>query len=233
MPASSEKDYLTIGEVVSRLCGEFPDLSISKVRYLEEEGLIKPRRTKGGYRKFSEEDVKRLELVLRFQRDKFLPLNVIRENLEATAEGEVSLPEMGVPEEVVPSPEEAEPLDVVEVVRTFGFTPEQIRSLEEFGIVKPRQSEGGKVFDPIDLEILKLTRELQKFGLEPRHLRMYENFVDRETSFFQQILLPLLKQRGPDGIKRAKQLLSELTKLGERLKHLLLQRSLEEKFPDF
>jgi hypothetical protein len=99
--------------------------------------------------------------------------------------------------------------------------------------VKPRQSEGGKVFDPIDLEILKLSRELQKFGLEPRHLRMYENFVDRETSFFQQILLPLLKQRGPDGIKRAKQLLSELTKLGERLKHLLLQRSLEEKFPDF
>ncbi|MDI6688988.1 MAG: MerR family transcriptional regulator [Actinomycetota bacterium] len=230
--AKRERNYMTIGEVVSRLKDKFPGLSISKVRYLEEEGLIKPERTKGGYRKFSEENIKRLETILRLQKKKFLPLDVIRERLRLLDKGE-SLPEFEeVPlTECYPFPEETQ-VSLEDVSQLAGLSTDEIKDLESFGIVKPKQTEEGRIFSSLDVNIMRIARSLSRYGIEPRHLRMYENFAEREASFFQQILLPTLKQKSPEGRERTIERLSELVKLSEEFKRLVLQKTLRCYFPE-
>lgn len=238
MAAKTKRDYLTIGEVVKRLRLRFPDLSISKVRYFEEEGLIKPRRTKGGYRKFSKADVQRLEIALNLQRKKFLPLEVIRRKLKALDRGQIPLELKELKkatretEVLAPPVEEKEPLSEEEIPTATGLSEGEVKSLEEFSILQPKETKEGKVFESLDVELMNLASEFANFGMEPRHLRMYESLAEKEGALFQQILLPVTKQKDPESRQRVIDSLAELSKISEQFKRLLLQKALRKYFPN-
>jgi len=230
----TEKKYLTIGEVVSKLRGEFSDLTISKVRFLENEGLIKPFRTSGGYRKFSPDDVEKLRTILKLQKDKYLPLNVIKSrleqgNLESEDTGEQELQA----ETRKPSRELPRNIPLRDALEITGISANELAELESFGLVHPRDTDEGKTYSATDVEIMQLSRDLSQFGIQPRHLRMYQIFAEREAVFFEQILLPSLKQKSPESRKRAAQVLAELLDHSRQLKHLILKNSLQVHLRNF
>lgn len=234
MAKSPKKDYMTIGEVIKTLSSEFPSLSISKVRYLEEEGLLKPKRTAGGYRKFSQDDLERLEIVLRLQKDEYLPLNVIRQRLaEASRAADVFVKSKIQPlsvQDILASQTETTYYTLEDTAKNTGITVEELKSLESFGFLKPKQTEEGKVFDAHDNELISIVHQMGKYGIEPRHLRMYQHFADREASFFEQILLPMTKQGRSESTSKGTEILVELIELSEAFKRLLLRRTIQEYF---
>lgn len=230
----STRDYLTIGEVVQRLKSTHPDLSISKVRFLEDEGLISPERTQGGYRKFSQSDVARVEMILRLQKDHFLPLAVIRERLAEFDRGRipVELERAGVVESAVPvAIADDAPIPVDDVPAALGVPVSFVRELAEFGIVR-LAGESGDVVDRADVPALHAAWDLRRFGVEPRHLRMYETFAERESALFAQIVLPAFRHRTPESRQRLAETLSELGSLTDQLKGRLLRRALAKAFED-
>jgi DNA-binding transcriptional MerR regulator len=213
---------LRIGEVVRRLAEEFPDISISKIRYLEDEGLVTPRRTQGGYRLFSEDDLARLTTVLRLQRDEFLPLRVIREELDATGPKERK---------------RRKPNALGAQVRTITFdelcdraeiTVELGRELDEFGLLQPRGTGGSKRYPEDDVEIAVMCARLSRFGVSPRHLRPFRTAAGRQSALLDQLVTPALRARNQE---RRTQGLRELQQLGElvgELSSLFLWRDLRD-----
>lgn len=227
---------MTIGEVVKRLGSTFPDLSISKVRFLEEEGLIVPQRTQGGYRKFTQNDVKRIELILKLQREHFLPLAVIREKLAEFDRGKMPAelrPSTGGAGEPVALPlDDAETVMVEDVPSTLGLPISFIEELAEFGLVEILEGDQGPEIDRLDVQIAHAAWDLRKFGVEPRHLRMYETFAERESAFFSQILMPTFRHRTPETRQKLVDTLGELTGMTAELKSHLLRRALGQTFED-
>lgn len=229
------RDYLTIGEVVDKLQQVYPDLTISKVRFLEDERLITPERTAGGYRKYRQSDVQRLELVLRLQRDQFMPLAVIREKLDDLDKGKV-------PSEMRPVFEHAEamslPLDMPESVPlerapdSLGLPVAFIRELASFGVVTLARGERGEEIAGADVGIAHTCWELRRYGIEPRHLRMYESFAEREAAFFQQILMPQMRHRTPEARQKLVETLGELMGKTAELKEHMLKRAVGGLFED-
>jgi DNA-binding transcriptional MerR regulator len=242
---------MSIGEVMALLKPEFPDITVSKIRFLEGAGLVHPRRSASGYRKFSEDDVARLRFVLRAQRDQYLPLRVIRErlaDLEAAGEQPPArpAPAPAAPEQPTaprPLPEaapatqpargllsSAPPSDAQfsreELCRAAGTTVDQLAQLEEFGLITARGTgERGSWYDGEDLVVLRLARELGDYGLEPRHLRMYKIFAEREAALFEQVVAPLVRQRNPESRSRARETLEALAELGSRLRDAALREA--------
>ena len=242
----------TIGEVLNQLKEDFEDITISKIRFLESEGLVFPDRTESGYRKFSDDDVNRLRFILTAQRDHYLPLKVIREQLDRLDAGEVpgsTLPEDdlgGGPGQPMRVAEITQALDaamagdvegllshdsagialtVEELSDATGLTAPQVRSLREYGLIGRNFSETG-TFNAADLLVARAGRELLQLGLEPRHLRMYLQFVDREVALFEQVVTPLLRQRNPDARRQATEQLEHLAVLTGRMKRALLGSAL-------
>jgi DNA-binding transcriptional MerR regulator len=235
---TEQRGFLTIGEVVRELKADFPDLSISKVRYLEEQDLISPERTAGGYRKFGPHMVDRLRLALRLQRDHFLPLHVIREKLRDAERGAVV--EGGGGDIPMPALETMSlPLDqagqatIDDVISSLGAPSDFIKALEGFGLITIRQTEAGKALDAADVEVVRAAYEMTRYGLEPRHLRMYETFAERQVSFFAQILLPGARQKNPEARQRMMATLADLAARADVLNKLLLRRALASEFQDF
>jgi DNA-binding transcriptional MerR regulator len=230
------RDYLTIGEVVQRLQNAYPDLSISKVRFLEEESLVAPERTAGGYRKFSQADVARVEMILRLQKEHFLPLAVIREKLSDFDRGripvELQRSPVGMTEPLPLAAEDEGPLALEEAQGALGIPGSFIRELAEFGLVNIVRAEGADVIERGDVQIVHAAWDLRKFGVEPRHLRMYENFSDREAALFSQILMPAFRHRTPESKQKLAETLSELSTLTDELKSRLLRRALAKAFED-
>lgn len=232
----SVRDYLTIGEVVQRLEAAYPDLSISKVRFLEDEGLITPERTAGGYRKFSQSDVARVEMILRLQKDHFLPLAVIREKLAEYDRGRIPAElqrSVGVEEPVLRIASEEGPLALQDAPSSIGVPESFIRELAEFGIVGITHGEDGDEIERADVASVHAAWDLRRFGVEPRHLRMYGTFADREATLFAQIVLPAFRHRTPESRQRLSETLSELGSLTDQLKGRLLRRALAKAFEDF
>ncbi|MBW3577959.1 MAG: MerR family transcriptional regulator [Actinobacteria bacterium] len=233
----------TIGEVLNRLKDEFDDITISKIRFLESEGLIHPDRTDSGYRKFTDDDVERLRYVLRTQRDRYLPLRVIKEELDRLDAGqpiEVPLPPVEgtsatqalAPESAVhPAPRDgvsfmdAAPAEVEltlsELCDATGLETADVRALRDHGLIRSEAS-----FDGDDLQAARAAAELMQLGLEPRHLRMYRQFADREVALYEQLVTPLLKQRNPDARATAASQVEELLRHGHRVHRALLAREL-------
>lgn len=226
------RDYLTIGEVVERLQGRYPDLSISKVRFLEEEGLIAPERTRGGYRKFSAVDVDRIEAVLRLQRDYFLPLAVIRDKLAEMDRGHV--PEElqragdfpGMPGRVP----DGEPVPLTSAANALGIPDAFLRELIDFGLVTTAAGPDGQEVTPSGVRIARLAWDLRRYGIEPRHLRMFVNAADREAALFGQVLTPVYLHKNAESRAKLSEALSDITKATGELKAVLLERSLEGTF---
>jgi DNA-binding transcriptional MerR regulator len=209
-PASDER-MLRIGAVCDRLRDEFPDISISKIRYLEDQGLLAPRRTQGGYRLFSEEDVERLQTILRLQREEFLPLRVIRQEL-ATPSGKsrrrrrVSV--LGEPE-----PE----LELDELCERAGVSPELVRELEEYDLLAPRVVAGERLYPETDVEVATACAKLNRFGISARHLRAFKTAAEREAALLEQLVAPALRGRSAE--RRAAGL-EDLQALGEAASEL-------------
>jgi DNA-binding transcriptional MerR regulator len=218
---SSER-LLTIGAVCARLKEEFPDISISKIRYLEDQGLLSPQRTQGGYRLFSDEDVERLETILRLQRDEFLPLRVIRQELASPSSKDRR---RGRPLSIGGHEDE---LDLGELCRRAGITPELARELEDFGLLEPRVEDGEKLFAEGDADIAVTCASLARYGVEARHLRAFRSAANREASLLEQLLAPALRSRNPERRKGAMDALEELAELSQELSQLLFRRELRQ-----
>lgn len=227
----TSRDYQSIGEVLINLKPEFPDVTISKIRFLEAEGLISPERTASGYRKFYEEDVRRLRRILRLQRDEYLPLRVIRERLEEDGEALRPAPvqEKTVePEDDVVVPSTDLQMTADELSASTGIERNIVEQLASFGLLRPRVAGEAKFYDGDDLIVLRIVKDLFKYGVEPRHLTMYRHFADREAAFFQAIILPVLRQRNPEARRLASESLSDLAGISRRLKQALLRGNLRK-----
>ena len=217
--APSRQRLLTIGSVCRRLKAEFPDVSISKIRYLEDQGLLTLRRTQGGYRLFTEEDVERLETILRLQRDEFLPLRVIREELAAGAGKERRKRRAGVGGQA----EDSFGLD--ELCARAGIGRERARELEDFGLLEPRVEGGQRLYTETELEIAVACETLARFGIAPRHLRAFRSSADRESGLVEALVAPALRSRNPERRSAGLADLQALAEAAQELSELLLWRN--------
>jgi DNA-binding transcriptional MerR regulator len=227
---------MTIGAVCKGLAQEFPDISISKIRYLEDQKLLNPRRTQGGYRLYTPSDVVRLRTILRLQRDEFLPLRVIRQEL---ASGRAGDPDSGVTSGASTSGAGKRkrrasvsvqdggamyPLeDVLEETRA---NAELVKELEDYGVIKGDVRGGTHYYDETEREIIRAVTELARYGVGGRNLRVFRSSADREAALLQQILAPSLRSRNPERRKEALEALENLAAVASHLKHLLLIRDL-------
>jgi DNA-binding transcriptional MerR regulator len=229
--AAPREKSMTIGAVTKALKQEFPDISISKIRYLEDQKLLSPRRTPGGYRLYSPSDVQRLRTILRLQRDEFLPLRVIRQELAAGRVAEptpVAVSGDGARRRrAAVSVRERGPLysleDVLEETRA---DPALVRELEEYGVIKGENRGGVRYYDETEREIVRAVTELARYGVGGRNLRVFRTSADREAALLQQILAPALRSRNPERRKEALEALENLAAVTSHLKHLLLVRDL-------
>jgi DNA-binding transcriptional MerR regulator len=263
----AERAHLSIGEVLSLLQEEFPDITISKIRFLESQGLLDPERTPSGYRKFYEPDIERLRWILVQQRENFLPLRVIKDRLSGEVSPAVSAapapaltptpepePTPVEPPAPVPSPEPVPPpaptpapipdpprmsapssLDVGpsavsltrdELAGACGLHERVLGELERYGLITGKPMGRDTLYDEEALVVARLAASFMRYGVEARHLRMYKVSAEREASFFEQVVLPLVKQRNPDARRQAVANLGELTELGESLRSAMLRQAL-------
>ncbi|SBW23056.1 transcriptional regulator FtsR [Protofrankia symbiont of Coriaria ruscifolia] len=228
---ASTAKTLTIGEVLDQLRLDYPDVTLSKIRYLEAEGLVVPARTSANYRKYSSDDVARLRYVLGAQRERFLPLRVIKEELESLDRGLLPRERLGPRPVAPPSPGA---LDVLldsgeqvrmsrrELLAATGVSEEELAELEQYGLLAPRP--GGSYFDGDALAVARTFAALSGFGIQPRHLRPSRVAADREAGLIEQVAAPLRGQRDPFGGGRAEEILDEIAGLLIRL-HAALLRS--------
>ncbi len=232
---SGGRAFLSIGDVLAQLRSDFPDVTISKIRFLEAEGLVAPDRTTSGYRKFSRDDVERLRYVLSAQREHYLPLRVIKEHLDALDRG-LQPPTAGGPPQVPgealaadgPGPDAYAPdlseirLSRTELLEASGLESAQLVELEQYGLVSPRP--GAQHFDGSALLVARAVAELAGFGLGARHLRVFRLAADRELGLVTQVLTPMLRSRGPESRARAEEVAKQLAAASVRL-HVALVRA--------
>jgi DNA-binding transcriptional MerR regulator len=221
----AQQRLLTIGTVCGMLKGEFPDISISKIRYLEDQGLLTPRRTQGGYRLFSEDDVERLETILRLQRDEFLPLRVIRQELASPAAKERRR------KRPAGLAESEDDIDLAELCERAGIDAGLARELEEYGLISPRAAAGEKRYPESDAEIALACGGLARYGIAPRHLRAFRTSADREAGLLEQIVAPALRARNPERRRSGLEDLETLADLARELSQLLFWRALRKVAP--
>lgn len=234
------RNYQSIGEVLVAVKTEFPDITISKIRFLESEGLIEPERTPSGYRKFYAEDVERLKSILRMQRDEYLPLKVIKERLLKQDGGEdadhpsldqavtgAEVAGSGGDDDLAEAPTGLQ-MSLEEMSTATGVERERIKELESFGIVCTHGPEGARYYDGDDYVVLSIVKDFLRHGIEPRHLTMYRNFADRESAFFEALVAPTLRQKNPDARRAAASTLADLTSTSRKFKQALLRNALRE-----
>jgi DNA-binding transcriptional MerR regulator len=315
--APSDRSHLSIGEVLSLLQGEFPDVTISKIRFLESQGLLDPERTPSGYRKFYEADIDRLRWILRQQKDHYLPLKVIKDRLDdsvrpaavasrsanngvavAATHGEIGSESRSVATAVAlderpgvappaddlhthaaplaapvasadtpvppraqrpvaaptdrtptpaaaPEPAAAAPrgsrtgasgsaapgsvsLTAEELAQHSGLAMRDLRDLERYGLIESFAVGDSAYYDADALVIAQTAAGFLQHGIEARHMRSYKVAVDREAGLFEQIVLPLLKQRNPEARQRARETIAELVRLGQQMRGVLLSRELRD-----
>ncbi|HEU5216290.1 MAG TPA: MerR family transcriptional regulator [Gaiellaceae bacterium] len=220
--APSRRRLLTIGTVCSRLKDEFPDVSISKIRYLEDQGLLNPRRTQGGYRLFSEDDVERLETILRLQRDEFLPLRVIKDELDAPGGKERKRRKpasLGAAEETI---------SLDELCERAGIDVSLAKELEDFGLLAPFGSGAAKQYPESDVDVAVLCAQLSRFGVGPRHLRTIRTATSRQSALLEQLFAPALRSRNTERRGQAVRDLQQLADLSGELSALLFWRDLRD-----
>ena len=251
--------HRSIGEVLDLLKSEFPDVTVSKIRFLESQGLIAPERTPSGYRKFYEPDVERLRWILGQQRDHFLPLKVIKSRLAHFEEDEAARSADGEPVGNTHSPTiphdpqaqgtegdgaevEIETQDVSgvasgaalsrdELARATGLDPKTLAELESYGLLPAPMVTGDEaIYDEQALVIARLARGFLRHGVEVRHLRMYRTFAEREAAFVSQLVTPILRQKNPEARQQARETVAELARLGGGLRAALLRVALRSAF---
>jgi DNA-binding transcriptional MerR regulator len=215
-----EGEALTIGAVVDLLKADFPSISISKVRYLEDQKLISPQRTAGGYRLFAPLEVERLRTILRLQRDEFLPLRVIRQELESSSSGAFSVANQAKQLKRAQLTHDAPSrrYSAQEIESATGASQALVRALGEYGLIGG--DEGG--YDDTDREVVQTALELSGYGVEPRHLRIFRVAAEREAGLMEQLVAVGLRSRNPDRRREAIDQLESLAALASHMRHLML-----------
>ncbi|GGW11355.1 MerR family transcriptional regulator [Streptomyces capoamus] len=232
--AARDSGLMSIGTVLNVLRDEFPEVTISKIRFLESEGLIEPQRTPSGYRKFSAADVERLGHVLRMQRDHYLPLKVIREHLDAMERGEaVPLPVVGRQRTADDVPAQPEGRTVArigraELLAAADIGEEELAEWEVYGLLAPL-ADGA--YDAEAVTVASLVAELGRFGIEPRHLRVMKAAAEREAGLVDQVVAPLRRHRNPQTRAHAEARAKELADLTVKLHAALVQAALGVRLP--
>jgi DNA-binding transcriptional MerR regulator len=233
-PIAPPHKAMTIGAVCKALAPEFPDISISKIRYLEDQKLVAPRRTPGGYRLYSAGDAARLRTILRLQRDEFLPLRVIRQELASGRQVDAEVPEHGPAAQSSGRRHSMSVRDggalyaLQDVLEETRADPALVRELEEYGVIRGDAREGTTWFDETEREIIRAVTELARYGVGGRNLRVFRTSADRESQLLQTILAPALRSRNPQRRKEALEALENLAAVASHLKHLLLIRDLRK-----
>ncbi|MFC8440955.1 MerR family transcriptional regulator [Streptomyces griseoincarnatus] len=234
-PAATDTGLLSIGAVLNVLRAEFPEVTISKIRFLESEGLVEPRRTPSGYRKFSAEDVDRLGHVLRMQRDHYLPLKVIREHLEAMERGEaLPLPALSRPgdgedpADCAPEAPAAARIGRCQLLAAAGVDEQRLAEWESYGLLAPV---GDGVYDAEAVTVAGLLTELGRYGIEPRHLRAMKAAAEREAGLVEQVVAPLRRHRNPQTRAHAEDRTRELAGLTMKLHAALVRSALGVRLP--
>jgi DNA-binding transcriptional MerR regulator len=284
--SDTNRPYLSIGEVLGLLLEEFPDVTISKIRFLESQGLIDPERTPSGYRKFYDADVERLRVILREQRQNFLPLRVIRDRLESgeiddtsgsltvprgirnvfsDETGELPMPDPATiptsthpaarfavvePARTAPAavsivatsersaddhddgPKSVPQFSAGELCRRANLTSAQLGELESFGLLPPRGKGGAALYTGHEVAIASAAAGFLDRGVEGRHLRAWRQAADREVALFEQLVLPLMRQRNPHARQQATQELGELRSLGAALRQAIVDSALATHLDD-
>jgi len=205
MSAEPARAYFGIGEVIAQLRAEFPDISVSKIRFLEAEGLIQPARSSSGYRKFGSADVDRLRYILTAQRDLYLPLRVIKDQLDSDQPA-------------------AAPMSRREVLDATGIDDRELAELEEFGLVR----RSGRQYPPEAVEAVQAIMALSQYGVQPRHLRVLRASVERETALIEQVVAPVLRQRSPGARDRAATSAREIASLVLAVHAALIEMTLAD-----
>ena len=232
---SKRSDLLTIGEVLNQVVSEFDDISISKIRFLEAEGLIVPSRTKSGYRKFSSSDVDKLRYILRMQRDHYLPLKVIKEHIEAIDRGLkpeideiekpkvpsalVDLNQLGIKKSNIRVTRE-------ELIANTSITDQDLKESEDYGLIKVLADK--RHYDDIAVKTARVIAALSGFGLEPRHLKFLKSGSDRESSLIKQVASPMSRSKRPDAGEQALEMMREISNLTNQLHFILVSSTLDE-----
>lgn len=232
---SKRSDLLTIGEVLNQVRSEFDDISISKIRFLEAEGLIVPSRTKSGYRKFSSSDVEKLRYILRMQRDHYLPLKVIKEHIEAIDRGLkpeideiekpkvpsalVDLNQLGIKKSNIRVTRE-------ELIANTSITDQDLKESEDYGLIKVLADK--RHYDDIAVKTARVIAALSGFGLEPRHLKFFKSGSDRESSLIKQVASPMSRSKRPDAGEQALEMMREISNLTNQLHFILVSSTLDE-----
>jgi DNA-binding transcriptional MerR regulator len=243
MSAQSARAYFSISEVLAQLRGDFPDVSVSKIRFLESEGLIEPARSPSGYRRFGPADIERLRYILSAQRDQYLPLRVIKEKLCAIDRGEDPSPRaaLGLVGPVPPDGPETHLtggfhggrppgpalsgsalLSRSELANAAGIGDDELGELEEFGLIR----RSGRHYGPEALTVARTAAELGRFGVQPRHLRAVKAAAERETALIDQVVAPMSRQRSPGARDRAEETAREIATLTLRLHAAFLEAGL-------
>ncbi len=227
---SATRKALTIGAVAKILGREFDDVSISKIRYLEDQKLLSPRRTPGGYRLYSQADVERLRTILRLQRDEFLPLRVIRQELASGSGGNEATERKAGQRRAgsIESDGGSARLTTRELIEHTGASPQLITELQEFRLVKPEQVSGELYFNDSDREIVQAATELAQYGVSGRHLKTFRTSADREAGLLEQVLGAALRSQSEAKRREALENLDTLAAAASNLKHLLLVRDLRD-----
>jgi len=202
-------DGISIGEVINLLKDEFPDVSVSKVRFLESQGLVDPHRSPSGYRQFFEDDIKRLRFILQQQRDHFLPLKVIKSKLTMWERGEETVmpAPSGPPPEKLLAPSKT-PLGLDELARASGLSRRQVGELIDHGMLRPGHEDGDPTFSQEELAVAREAQRLLAYGFEPRHLRSVRISTERDAALLEQLTAPLLRNRSPEARHRAGEILA-------------------------
>jgi DNA-binding transcriptional MerR regulator len=218
--SQAEERPLTIGAVCRLLREEFPDISISKIRYLEDQGLLAPRRTPGRYRLFEEDDVDRLRTILRLQRDEFLPLRVIRQELATAAKGRRRRTGFAGTDD--------DEVELSELCERAGVTPALARQLEEYGLLESRVDGGERLYRQAEVDIAAACAKLARFGIDARHLRSFRSASEREVGLLATSVAPALRSRNPERRQSGVDDLQLLAEVAQELSQLLFWRALRK-----
>lgn len=224
---SEKRDYITVGEVVESLKEEFDDISISKIRFFDKVGLISPERTEGGYRKFYPKDLERMRTILKLQNQYYLPLRVIKSKLVELEQSPLQLFEELVEErgEKIYKEElfEEKLITSKELEDAVRVNSEIIDEMESYNLISPRKTEDGVRYGNKDVKIARIINDFSNYGIYPRHLKIYQNFANREATFIEQIVMPLIRSHDLEMRKIAIQKIADLEELTLKLRHLLLK----------
>ena len=223
MSAEPARAYFGIGEVLAQLRAEFPDVSVSKIRFLETEGLIQPARSPSGYRKFGPADVERLRYILTAQRDRYLPLRVIKDQLDADGQDDGTGRVRPHPA-LTDRPAGPAPLTRRDLLEATGLDEARLAELEDFGLVR----RSGRHYGQDALAATRAIVALDRYGVQARHLRVLRASAERETALIEQVVAPILRQRSPGARDRAGQTAREIAAVTLQLHAALMQAALAD-----